>query len=123
MFCLNCGKEIANDALYCPYCNSATENVENASASPVINDEPAKNSSNTFGLIAVILGALGVVLAWLIALLGHLFGGAALALSIIGKCKDSSPKKATAGLVLAIITLVFSFINSVWGMLIMLQLI
>ena len=121
MFCLKCGKEIADDALYCPHCNCPTENAAVTSVSSAMNAEPSGKTTANFGLISVILGAIGIVMAWLIAILGYLFGGGALALAIIGKIKDNNRKRANLGLVLAIMTLVFSFLNSILGIILMMQ--
>ena len=71
-------------------------------------------------IISIVLGAVGIPLAWLLAILGYALGGTGLALAIITMKKDVFATKPKVGLILSIITLACSVINSILGIIIML---
>ena len=113
MFCTKCGKEIDNDAVVCPYCNSATsEAATDVSTQQVVTPQPA---SNGMGIASIVLGALGIVFGLLIALLGYIFGGAGLALAITARNKNGASTLTTVGMVVSIFTLALSLVNSILG--------
>ena len=111
MFCLKCGQEIDDNATKCPYCNAATEN-----STVDLGVVEAKSTSSGLGVAGVTMGALGIVLALLIALLGYIFGGAGLALSLVARSKDGFSKQAATGIVLSIIAFAVAIVNSILGM-------
>ena len=117
MFCLKCGKEIDNNAMRCPYCGCPTENAGAPIEADII--DPAIKSANSLGITSIILGALGILWAWLIALFGWILGGVGLALSLVGRNKSKCAKKCKIGTILSAIALGCSFINSLIGILIM----
>lgn len=120
-FCEKCGKELLDDAVVCMGCGCAVgpaeapvrENVAAPSAERNENVVPAEKSSGA--IVGFVLGLIGIVGAWLIALLGYVLGGIALGLSIGAKKKVPQNGLATAGIVAACITLIFSVINSILG--------
>ncbi len=107
MFCKNCGKEIADEALACPNCGAPTQPTQTStSAAPVRNPQDGRGLS----IAALVLGICGVVLFWLpvfnlivlaCAVLGIIFGlkGRKKSIDAYGKASGL----ATAGLVLGII--------------------
>ena len=113
MFCLKCGKEIDNSATVCPYCNSLTENA--MGGNETFEAKATQPTSSSLGVVAIVMGALGIVLAVLIALLGYIFGGAALAMALVAKGKAGFTKQVAAGLVLSIVALVVAVVNSILG--------
>ncbi len=115
MFCLKCGKEIDDDAKKCPYCDCPTHNAENNLE--VIENTSSNQTANTLGILGIVFGAIGIPLAWLIALLGWMLGGAGLTLSFISLGKNKSNTKWIVGVVLSAIALVFACVNSVLGFL------
>ena len=117
MFCLKCGKEIDNNAMRCPYCNCPTENAGEAIDTNTI--DPSMKSAKSFGIAAIVLGGMGILWAWLIAIFGWILGGVGLALALVGRNKNQFEKTCKIGLILSAITLGFSLINSVIGMLLM----
>ena len=117
MFCLKCGKEIDNNAMRCPYCNCPTENSGEAIDTTTL--DPSIKSASSFGIIAIILGALGIIWAWLLAILGWILGGAGLAVALVGRNKNKFEKTCTKGLILSAIALGCSFISSLIGMILM----
>ena len=118
MFCLKCGQQIEDTAMTCPYCGCPTENSSDKIDTGVI--DPSVKSAEGLGLAAIVIGAIGILMAWLIALLGYIFGGAGLALALVAKNKNPNCSKAKTGMILSIITLACAVINSILGILIML---
>lgn len=47
MFCINCGKQIPDDAVFCPYCGAKISNVrlENLKERPVVKRPPRPSSA------------------------------------------------------------------------------
>ena len=116
-FCKHCGKEIESTATTCPYCGGFCQ-VEapapvqvNTPASFNQNNEVASNSG--LKKASIVLGAIGIVMAWLLAILGYLFGGAALAMAIVAKNKGGEDAKPA--LIVSVIALVCSVISSIIG--------
>lgn len=102
-FCSKCGKELADDAVFCTECGAST-----APAAPAA---PAVKSSKA----SLVLGIVGIVVAWLFALAGHI-------VSIIGIVLGVKEYKNTGnviGLVLSIIGEVCAIINSLLGVIMM----
>ena len=106
--------------MFCPACGAATGNANYAS-NGYNNREPQSNTSSGLSVASTVLGAIGIILAWLIALLGYIFGGAGLALALVARGKAGESKLWVAGLTLSIITLSFALINSILGVLIVLS--
>ena len=117
MFCLKCGKEIDNNAMRCPYCDCPTENAAGGIETDMI--DPSIKSANSLGITSIILGALGMLWAWLLAILGWILGGVGLALALVGRNKNKFAKKCKIGIILSAIALGFSFISSLIGILIL----
>lgn len=118
MFCLKCGKEIADDAMKCPYCDCPTENAGTTIDTSSI--DPTIKSADSMGLIGIVTGSIGILFAWLFALIGWILGGTGLALSLVGKNKNPGSSKCRIALIVSIIALVCSFASSLIGALMML---
>ena len=116
MICPKCFKQVDENATFCGYCGQpiehATENVFTEGSGA------AKKKANKQGLVALILGAIGLLGAWIMPLIGYALGGVALGLSIAATKNYSNCSLAKVGKVLAIITFVFAAINSILGVLI-----
>ena len=103
MYCAVCGKEMENDVAYCPDCGRKVKEEANV---------PAKKQTEKKVQVSLILGIIGIVLAWLFALLGH-------AVSIIGivlGVREYKETEKTAGLVVSIIGEACSIISSIIGL-------
>ena len=103
MFCNSCGKEVANEAVICPGCGGRLRGNGVAA-------NTAKNSNT-----ALILGVLGIIFAWLFALVGHI-------LSIIGivlGVKEYKVSGKAAGLILSVIGEICAITSSIIGVVIM----
>jgi hypothetical protein len=74
----------------------------------------AENKGSGWGIFALILGVLALILCW-VPFLGLLLGIAGLIISIIGIKKQSGKGLAIAGLVLSIVALVAAIISSLVG--------
>ena len=105
MFCSKCGKEIADEALICTGCGCAVNktNINNAVSTP------AKTEKKTS--TALILGIIGIVFAWLFALVGHITSIIGIILGI----KEYKETEKMTGLVLSIIGEVCSIFSSIIG--------
>lgn len=120
MFCLRCGKQIDDNSMSCPYCGCATENAGEINSNTMFpEDNINKKNADGLATAGLVVGAIGIVLAWLIALLGYIFGVLSLTLSIIAVKKTKDNKKAKIGLVLSIITFVCSLISSIIGIILL----
>ncbi|MDD7275938.1 MAG: TM2 domain-containing protein [Treponema sp.] len=65
MFCKNCGKEIDEDARFCPECGTAqrrgeTVTMESGNLGPSQNTNVSPKSRTTVALIALFFGSLGI---------------------------------------------------------------
>ena len=85
---------------------------ERRGASGSATQAPAKSGLST---VSIVLGGIGIVMAWLLAILGYLFGGAGLALAIVSKNKEPGDSKAKIGLFISIAALVCSLVSSIIG--------
>ena len=119
-FCEKCGKELMDDAVVCTGCGCAVSKSaavkKTESAAPAENESKASSPAASAG---VVIGIIGIVAAWLLALLGYMFGGAGLICAIVAKKKNPNDKKARTALGLSLIALGCSIINSIIGVMIM----
>ena len=105
MFCSKCGKEIADEAVICTGCGCAVKDL-------IINNTVStrtKKEKKTSA--AVTLGIIGIVFAWLFALVGHITS----VISIIFGIKEYKENEKMTGLVLGIIGEVCSIFSSIVG--------
>ncbi|MFA6619664.1 MAG: TM2 domain-containing protein [Bacilli bacterium] len=58
MFCLKCGKEVPNDASYCPHCGAYIKKADDSDGST--DDVPVEKSALAAGLFGIFLGSFGV---------------------------------------------------------------
>lgn len=103
-YCSNCGSEVDENAVVCVKCGCAIQKEENN-----YNNNPIVNTTNP--KTSLILGILGIVFAWLFAIIGH-------ALSIIGIIVGIKEYKATnkmTGLILSIVGEVCAIFSSIIG--------
>lgn len=107
MYCSVCGKEVMDEALVCPSCGCMiVKDSIKTSVDPFVTDKKTQTS--------VILGIVGIVSAWLFALVGHI----ASILGIILGIREYKETKKTTGLILSIIGEVCSIISSIIGLVI-----
>ncbi len=95
MFCSHCGKEINDNAVICPHCGVATDNLkrQTTAATPA----PASAESNTLAIV-------GFVLSFIIAIAG-------LICSIMGYKKAQEPGMNGNGKGLALAGIIISAIS------------
>ena len=130
-FCQKCGKELHDDAVICTGCGCAVPDSKESSSTHTSVQTQFENTESDFytygvgttdtqGIVSIILGAIGIPCSLLLAILGYLFGGVGLALAILSRKKNPFSKKGNVGLILSIIALSCSVVNSLLGILIML---
>ena len=115
MFCPKCGKEIPEGSTVCPECNATLEVASTtAQTSATAEKKPAP--------VGFILGLVSII-AWFIPLFGYPVTICGIVFSAKQlKSTDSGAKTmAIVGLVLSIIFLVVTLINSALGVLIQLS--
>ena len=83
MFCKNCGKQIADQAVYCIHCGVATDVPSPLTAQPVV----CEKRTNGFAIAGFVLALIGVVFGYysfdVVPLLGLIF-------SIVGLVKSKT---------------------------------
>lgn len=98
-YCSNCGNEVDENAVICVKCGSEIKKDNNS------------NVTTATPKASLILGILGIVFAWLFAIIGH-------ALSIVGIIIGIKEYKATnkmTGLIISIIGEVCAIFSSIIG--------
>lgn len=128
MYCLKCGKEIADDAIECPYCNCPTENSD-VNLEEVTSQKPNMKElkGRLLATVSLVLGILNLVCAWLVAILGYIYGLIGIVCALLAKSEmkkhgvtDKRVLKSTnIGLITSIISFLFAVINSIIGISIM----
>lgn len=108
-FCTNCGNELDDNADVCVKCGAFVNKNNNNNNASVSADKNA-NIGLGFGL--------GSILAWLLPLVGYPVTICGIVYSSKGLKSVSSKGKAIAGLILSIVFLVATIINSILGVLI-----
>lgn len=117
-FCSNCGNPINENAAFCSKCGAPVARNENFNDfnntnNGYYNNQPPIKNTHSSPKAAMVLGILGIVFAWLYALIGHI-------LSIIGivlGAREYSETRNPTGLILSIIGEICSIISSVLGVL------
>lgn len=101
-FCSKCGKEIMDDAVICMNCGCAVDETLNT-----ISEYQAPKKVS----VSLILGIIGIVCAWLIAIVGHITSIIGIILGI----KEYKSTSKMSGLILSIIGEVCSIFSSIIG--------
>lgn len=102
MYCSKCGKEIMDEAVVCPGCGCAIKN-------DVLPHAVEIRKNNT--QVSLILGIVGIIFAWLFALVGHI----ASIIGIIMGIKEYKETGKMTGLVVSIIGEVCAIFSSIIG--------
>ena len=100
-YCSKCGKELRDEAVFCPGCGCAVSSTTQNGYAPVQESSKA----------AVVLGIIGIVFAWLFALVGHITSIIGIVLGI----KEYRNSGKMAGLTLSIIGEVCAIFSSIIG--------
>ena len=120
-YCTQCGIQLADDAAFCTQCGAA-QAVAEPQAPIYTNDQPPVYQPPVYdapvqpevkkNFTPLVLGILGIIFAWLFALIGHV-------LSIIGIITGAAECKRTgnaSGLVVSIIGEACAILSSIIGM-------
>jgi len=107
MFCVHCGKEIKDEAIFCPHCGVATHNFK-AVAEP--QAQPVRKQVNVIAIIGFSLSLAAIFLNFIHVGVFLLAIIAALVLSIVGavnaKNCHSGTGFAVAGIVISAVTII-----------------
>jgi len=106
MYCTKCGKNIADEAVICLHCGCAT-----SKAQTIVNDPSMPTNSERKNSISLILGIIGIVGAWLFALIGHISSIIGIVIGI----KEYKETSQITGLALSIVGEICSIISSIIG--------
>ena len=104
MYCSVCGKEILDESVICPGCGCMVKHTNTKSLASTT--ETAKKTQTS-----LILGIIGIVFAWLFALVGHITSIIGIVIGI----KEYKETEKMTGLVLSIIGEVCSIFSSIIG--------
>jgi len=104
-FCRNCGKELNEEQNVCLNCGVSITDT---------TSKPSEKSDKN-AIVGFILGLVAIV-AWFIPLFGYPVCICGIIFSAKGLKSKINKGKAITGLVLSIVFLVFSFINSMAGL-------
>ena len=105
-FCRNCGKELEINENNCMNCGVTNQNVVYMESNPI----------ERHAMVGFILGLCSIA-AWLLPLLGYPVTICGIVFSAKGMKSNKKKGKAIAGLVLSIVFLVITLINSALGVL------
>ena len=104
-FCSKCGKELLDEAVICPGCGCEVKDGNiYATASVAVE-------SNKKMQVALILGIIGIVFAWLFALVGHITSIVGIVIGI----KEYRDTGKMTGLTVSIVGEVCSIFSSIIG--------
>ena len=103
MFCSKCGKEIMDEAVICPGCGCVVQGEKFNQATSIQNSNKVSTS--------LILGIVGIVFAWIFALIGHITS----IISIVLGIKEYKETSKMTGLILGIVGEVCSIFSSIIG--------
>ena len=101
MYCRNCGKELNDMAVICPGCGCPTQS----------NVMPNMQTGQKKTQVSVILGIIGIVSSWFLAIVGHVTS----IIGIVYGVKEYKETGKNLGLILSIIGEVCSVISSLLG--------
>lgn len=107
MFCSKCGKEIADEAVICTNCGCMVKNANVKAVTP----SPIKTTAEKSPKVSLILGIVGIVTSWLLAIAGHI----ASIIGIVFGIKEYKETGKMTGLVLSLIGEVCSIFSSIIG--------
>ena len=108
-YCTHCGSEVSEHAVICLKCGCALNNTPAKSSFSVTSTTETKTS------LSIVFGVVGIISAWLFALVGHVSS----IMGIVFGIKEYKETEKTTGLVLSIIGEVCSVVSSIIGVLIM----
>jgi uncharacterized membrane protein YvbJ len=109
-FCRNCGEELNENQDVCLKCGVSVQ--EHNSSNLPTEDKAEKSAATGF-----ILGLCSLI-AWIIPLFGYPVTICGIVFSSKGLKSNTNKGKATAGLVLSIVFLIITLINSIAGVII-----
>lgn len=100
-YCTKCGKELMDESIICVGCGCSVVENKSTRFAPVTQKPKA----------AMILGIIGIVFAWLFALVGHIVS----IIGIVVGIKEYKTTEKMTGLILSIVGEVCAIFSSIIG--------
>ena len=113
MYCPKCGKEFKPNTVVCSNCGFSIAGKRAAPVKRTAAAKPAAPIEEEKASVALILGIIGIVCAWLFALAGHIVS----IIGIVFGVKESEATGKYAGLILSIIGEVCAIASTIIGIL------
>ncbi len=113
MKCPNCNSELMPESKFCPNCGAKVETNE-VKEGEVVQNQNTASSGDSAALVGFILGLCSII-AWFIPLFGYPVTIIGIIFSVLGLKSTTRKGMATAGLILSIIFLIITLLNSVAG--------
>ena len=68
--CIECGKEISDKAISCPYCGCPISNINNKTTEVTITSQPTQveNKNSVFGIVALCTAGLSLFLPYIVSI-------------------------------------------------------
>ena len=104
-FCEKCGKELFEEAVICTGCGCRVSNSNAVATANVVIESKKKTQ------VSLVLGIIGIVFAWVFALVGHITS----VIGIVFGVREYKESGKISGLTLSIIGEVCSIISSIIG--------
>ena len=100
--CIECGKEISDKAISCPYCGCPISNINNKTTEVTITSQPTQveNKNSVFGIVALCTAGLSLFLPYIVSIY---IVPVAFVLAIVSIIKKEG-KAGKIALILAIIS-------------------
>lgn len=107
MYCLQCGKQIDDKALKCPFCDCPTENSEEKiGVADVSTSKNSKKIADIFGIVGIVLGIIGLLLTLLAGGFGVAIGFYGLIAGIIGLVMNRKNRICAIATILSAVSIV-----------------
>lgn len=102
MYCKHCGREIDNDSEFCKECGGKQSNFD---YEPKNNDEKQESLGFWLGFLSLV--------TWILPIIGYPVS--IMGIVISSKNMNSGKKYATAGLIMSVLGITATLINSISG--------
>lgn len=102
MICKKCNQQYDDAARVCPHCGMQKEtgasyySTQQPNMQQTTYDKPADPNAKTMAIISLVCGIVGIVLAWLVPIVGIILGVIAMAISNIAKKSLQGDQKKMA---------------------------
>ena len=107
MYCLQCGKQIDDNTLKCPFCDCPTENSEKKiDVAEVSTSKNSKKAADIFGIVGIVLEIIGLLLTLIAGGFGVTVGFYGLIAGIIGLVMNRKNRFCAIATILSTVSIV-----------------